>query len=312
MPPPGGYMSPYPSPYPPPMAPMAHQPKSGGAAAAFKWGAIFGAVAGVVNLVQVLVGVAVVNANLAAISGYQSSQDFQAYEQCIQSSGSSSACPTPTPNDGMIAVFYSFYGSCCAIFLLTFVAYLLAARFAAREAERRGPGIWAAVIAAALGSLLYIIFGVVAISTTGRSGLFFGLGPLVPGISTGEWTSVLVRLNVVADVVGLLVAMGAAALLGLGGAALGMRGVTPAMPPGMPPPVPMPMPGPAPYGPPPIYSPYGPPGMPGAMPGAMPLNQAPAPPPAPDYTLPAQYPPLPSHYESPPGNQGNTENPGNS
>lgn len=287
------------------MMAMAQQPRSGGAAAAFKWGAIFGAVAGLINLVQVVVGVVAVNANLGAINSYQSSQEFQAYTQCIQSSGSTSACSTPTPNNGLLSVFSSFYGSCCAIFLLTLIIYFLAARFAARQAERRGPGIWAAILAAVIGSVLYFICGVIAISATGRTGLIFGLGPISPGLANGDWTVILVIYTIIGDAVGLLVAAGAAALLGLGGAAVGLRGVTPAtpsMPPGMPPPSSLPPP--AHYGPPPVYSPYAQPGMPGAMP-------SPQAPPAPDYTLPAQYPPLPSHYESPPSNQGTTENTGN-
>ncbi len=285
--------------FPPPMfAPPP--PRTGGAAAAFKWGAIFGVVAGVVNLIQVLISAGVVNANVGSIDSYENSPGFQAYLQCVQ--GGNTNCQPPTGDvTGFQSVVLSFFGSCCAIFLLTLVVYLFAARFAAKEAGRRGPGIWAAVIAATVGSILYIVFGIIAINLTGRSALLGGLGPFSPVIDSATWAGALTRATLVVDGLGLLVTAGAAALMGLGGAALGLRGLPPA---GYPLP-PFGQPGMPPFGP--MASPYGPPlpmyGPPGAMPGTspgMPYGGQPGAAPPPDFTLPAQYPPLPSHYETPP------------
>lgn len=286
---------------------MPPQPRAGGAGAAFKWGGSFGAVVGAVNLIQVLVGVAAVNTNLGAINSYQSSQEFQAYEQCVAAGGNTSGCPMPVANDGIAAALTSFYGSCFFIFLLTLVVYALAATFAARATGRRGPGIWAALIAATLGTVLYFIAGVVAIASTGRTGLFAGLGPLLD-TDSGTWSVVLIFYTVIADTIGLLMSLGAAALVGLLGTAIGLRGTRPTgyAPPPFAPPYPPPG-APSAYGAPPPFAPYASPYAPA---GAMPAPPAPPPvapaPPAPDYSLPAQYPPLPSDYETPPHQEGNT------
>lgn len=291
LPPPGGYASPFP---PPPLLPPL-PPRRGGASAAFKWGAIFGAVAGVVNLVQVLVSAAVVNGNLSAADSYGNL--FLAYEQCLNGGGSSANCQTPPASNGVVAIAGAFYGSCFVLFLLTLVIYLFAARFASKETARRGPGVWAAVIAAVVGSILYAICGVIAAAITGRSALLLGMGAQSLQISSGSWGWALTQATIIIDGIAMLVTAGIAALMGLGGAALGMRGLPPPGYPGymMPPPGVPPF-APPPYGAPPMYAPFPPPG---AMPGAGPPSARPDAAPAPDYTLPAQYPPLPSQYETP-------------
>jgi hypothetical protein len=242
--------------------------------------------AGVLNALQIVIGVVVVNANLASIDGFESSPEFITYMNCSRSSGGSSGCTPPsTGTDGLGVVLLAFYGTCFVIFLLTLVIYLFAARAAARETGRRGAGIGAAIIAATAGSLLYLVAGVVAVVATGRTGLVFGLGPFA-GVDSATWTQSLIILTVIADVVGLLFAVGIGALMGLWGAALGTRHV--ALP-GYPPPM---LSG-YPAAPPPYARPMLPPTR---GPG---MGEAPSYAP-PEGAAQVPYPPLPSHYEQQP------------
>lgn len=238
----------------------ALQSPPGSAGISFKYGLIFGLVAAAPNLLQVLSGVAAVGANQSAIAAYQ--VDFKKYQSCIMAGGTSATCTAPQANGGIAAIFLATYGTCCLAFVATLVLYLFAGRVAARVARRRGPGIWAAIIAAVAGSLLYTIASLVAVAITGRSALAFGL----PAASTPG----IVGFTLISDVVGMAVAAGGAALMGWWGASLG---------------APRPQVGwnappvPGAYGPMPPYPPYPP------APGAY----APGYPPYP----PAAYPPVP-------------------
>lgn len=208
IPPQGSPLEPH-APGMPPPADFHSQP--GGLGTSLKYGVIFGLLAAVPDLLQVVIGTVAVRANESAIAAYQG--DYKRYQDCIQAGGSAATCTSPPANVGIVSVFLAGYGTCCLAFLITLVLYLFAGRAAARAAGRRGPGIWAALVAALAGSLLYIIFSTVAAATTGRSALAFGL-------STAS-TAGTIAFSATAGIVGLLVAVGCAALLGWWGAALG-------------------------------------------------------------------------------------------
>lgn len=269
--------------------------------AALQWGAIFGLVAAVPAVGQVLLGLAAVAANQDGLSAYQSA--VSGYQDCLRQAPDPSVCSPPPPGSSILAVLVTFYGTCLFAFLLTLVIYFFAGRQGAHAAGRRGPGIWAAVIAAAIGSIAYLIAGIIAVQVTGRSPLVFGI-TAPDSVAPGAWAATLTRATVAVDAIALLLTLGIAALVGLWGAAVGaphpptppVSAMWPAGPYGAPPGAIPPYggfpPGYAPYGP------YGPGGPYAPYPPSPPY--LPPPPGAPPY---GPYPPAgmpPAHPVHPP------------
>jgi len=160
--------------------------------AALRWGVWYGALIGVLGVIQITPGFLAVAANSDTLSAYR--------RECA---GGDIFAPCAVRFAGVVdGIWALFLGTGLAAFVVTLVLYYRAGRHAARDAKRIRSGVWAAVFAAALGLLLTTIADVLVADA--------GLHPILAasyGAASSTYAPfVIVGLNAIALVPTLLVA----------------------------------------------------------------------------------------------------------
>lgn len=178
---------------------------------ALGYGLVYGLVGGLLGALQVL-GVALAIAlNQQQIMRYQ--DQYVAYQQCLRTNPTPALCQSPT--NGVLtvsAIWLLFLGACLTTFVLSQIAYALAARSTAVRTVSRSAGFVAALIAGTVGWLLYL--------TASVASVFAQASPLTmtappPGVDTSALHLGAAIGNALVDALTLLPTLAVAGVAGL-------------------------------------------------------------------------------------------------
>ncbi len=126
------------------------------------FGALYGLVGGLLGALQVLGAALAISLNQQEIVRYQ--DQYAAYRDCLQTNPTPALCQPPTSGALTVtSIWLLFLGTCLAAFVLSQIAYGLAGRDAAARTHSRSTGVVAAVIAATVGWLLYLVASVASV-----------------------------------------------------------------------------------------------------------------------------------------------------
>jgi hypothetical protein len=125
-------------------------------------GTLYGLVGGLLGALQVLGTALAISLNQQQIVQYEN--QYAAYRDCLRTNPTPILCQQPT--SGVLAVttiWLLFLGTGLAAFVLSQVAYGVAARAAAARTHSRSTGVVAAVLAATAGWLFYLAVSVASV-----------------------------------------------------------------------------------------------------------------------------------------------------